>query len=159
MGSHGAPRRQSRQETVPLGMTVLPRRWPSPSAPSKLVWPGRGQTLQADLSSKQLPALSSSPGGRRSSLKLADGAARVLSVGTDTGKTHTFPAVKPSTGGNLRNWRSLLHLSQAIGEASIPPFNKTGNTWGPKPDQTRPLRPVNADTFGVTLEAAATGTV
>lgn len=82
-----------------------------------------------------------------------------LSVGTDAGKTHTFPAVEPSTGGNLRNGRSLLRLSQAVGEASIPPFNNTGNTWGPKPDRTRPLRPVNADTFGVTLKAAATGTV
>lgn len=80
MGSRGAPGRQSYRETGPLGMTVLPWGWPSPSAPSKLVWPGRGQTLQADLSSKQLPALSSSPGGRRSSLKLADETARVHSL-------------------------------------------------------------------------------
>lgn len=80
MGSRGAPVCQSSRETGPLGMTVLLWGWPSPSAPSKLVWPGRGQMLQADLSSKQLPALSSSPGGRRSSLKLADRAARLHSL-------------------------------------------------------------------------------
>lgn len=79
-------------------------------------------------------------------------------MGTDAGKTQTYPAVKLSSGGNLRNWRSLLCLSQAVSEASVPPFNKTGNTWGPKPDQTPPLRPAKADTFGVTLEAAAMGT-
>ena len=31
-------------------------------------------------------------------------------------------------------------------------------TWGPKPDQTPPLRPAKADTFGVTSEEAAMGT-
>ena len=67
------------------------------------------------------------------------------------------PAVRASSGGNLRNGRSLLCLSQAVSEASIPPFNKTGNTWGSKPDQTPPVHPANADTCGVTLEAAATG--
>lgn len=118
------------------------------------VWPGRrsdaAATGSGGPSCEQLSALNTSPGGRQSFLKLTDRAAGLLSVGLMPVRS---PDLRPLNYLQMKTAKTDDPFCVCLRLTMKPEFRVSTKpeTWGPKPDQAPPLRPINANTFYVTF--------